>query len=243
MKKMIMVVLMAMMVLCGMASLVMAEEESAFSGTVEAGVATKYVDELSGTLIHDNPTARLYAELDHDSGFYAAVEAYKSLDEASYDEPSFYFGFGDDLVSWNWDIGYAYYSEYQMHAVYANIDFPKLGDWNLTPFLNVEAEFPDNAEAGEGGVLYRAGIKTAIEVFEQSIFLDASVAGHDGAWDTRTELLSSARITASTYISLIEEVVDFAPELSYQKRIGHKPEEGGMTDDEFFAGAKVIFYF
>lgn len=242
--KKVMVILVSMAILCGVTSVVLAgEEEGAFSGTVELGASMKYVDKLSGTLIHDDPTAWLYAELDHESGFYVAVEDYKKLDKSDYDDPSLYIGFGKDLVIWNWDIGYAYYSEYQMHAVYANIDFPKPGSFNLTPFLNVEAEFSDNSEAGDGGVLYRFGVKTAIEIFEQSVFLEASIAGHDGAWDTRPELVSSASITASTYISLIEEVVDLAPEMSYQKRIGHKPEDGGMTDDEFFAGAKLVFYF
>ena len=230
----------------------MAQEEGGermFSFGFETGAYSKYVDELSGYRILDEPVVTAFAEINHGSGAYLAVEGYKSLNGEDYDEVNLYVGFSSEAWGSLWEVGYAYYQEYELHGIYASTQLTRFEFWGFTPFVDVEVDIPDNDEAGDGGFLYRVGLLTSVPVFEQEIDLSFSVAGHDGAWGTRSELVSSAKIAASTTITLVEEVAEIVPEVSYQKRLGYAPagEEdesaGGMTNNEFWMGAKVVFYF
>lgn len=249
MKKMAMVVLMVMAtVFFSIPAMAQEESEQIFSFGLEAGAYTKYIDELSGYRTHNGSIAFILGIVSHSSGFYAAAEGYKNFGGDDYDEVNLYAARGWSAWGMEWDAGYAFYEKYELHGFYASAQFTDWEFFGFIPFADVEVDIPNSSEV-EGGVLYRIGLITSVPLMEQEIDLKISIAGHDGAWGTRSELVSSAKITASTTIILVEEVAEIIPEMNYQKSLGYAPageddeEAGGMTDDEFWAGVKVVFYF
>ena len=137
------------------------------------------------------------------------------------------------------DVSYAFYNMYDidntagdLHALILHLDLPEV--FFAKPYITLEEDFPVNREILEGGFMYRAGIKYNINLPKLPIDLDASFAGHDGACGKKPETISSVKLTVSSTLQLWK--VDVTPMVNFQKRLGYKVRDGGMTEDRIWYG-------
>jgi hypothetical protein len=106
-------------------------------------------------------------------------------------------------------------------AVYANIDFPEF--LGIIPFLYVESNTPIREDFGEGGVLWKTGIKKNLKITEQPIDLKLEVGGNDGIYGSAPMPVAFARGIISAEINLGKLKV--IPSLTIQKGFGGIAEE------------------
>jgi hypothetical protein len=107
-------------------------------------------------------------------------------------------------------------------AVYANIDFPEF--LGIIPFLYVESNTPIREEFGEGGILWKTGIKKNLKITEQQrIDLKLEVGGNDGIYGSAPMPVAFARGIVSAEINLGK--LKIVPSLTIQKGFGGIAEE------------------
>ncbi|MEA2088456.1 MAG: hypothetical protein U9O55_01270 [Patescibacteria group bacterium] len=90
--------------------------------------------------------------------------------------------------------------------------------------------------------MYRAGVKYNINLIRsQAINLNISIAGHDGACGKRSKTISSAKLAVSSTFKLWK--VDVTPIINFQKRLGYKVRDGGMTEYKIWHGINFFISF
>lgn len=117
-------------------------------------------------------------------------------------------------------------------AVYANIDFPEF--LGIIPFLYVESNTPIREEFGEGGVLWKTGIKKNLKITEQLIDLKLEVGGNDGIYGSDPMPVAFARGIVSTEINLGQ--LKIIPSLTLQKGFG-----GIAEGEKIIVGISIPF--
>lgn len=106
----------------------------------------------------------------------------------------------------------------------------------------MEKDIPVDKEILEGGLIYKAGIQYNIDFPKlTTINLNTSLSGHDGAYGKRSEIVSSAKLAISSTFKLWE--INITPEVNFQKRLGYKSRDGGMTEDKIWYGVNCSLPF
>lgn len=224
-----------------------AAEEPKFSVALDAAYYSHYVGEISGNVSHDNSVFQQSVTLTHNpSGIYALVwNSYspKGGVNSDYgDEVDYIIGFSKEIRGFTVDAGYAFYdlhkighTEGDLHALYLNVDAPEIH--SIVPYLKVEINLSTDKDILEGGVMYRAGIKHSIEIAKQTIDLDLSIAGNDGAYGYVPDLVSSGKLGISTTFRVWK--LEITPEINLQKVLGHTEEDGGIAGDKAWWGTSI----
>jgi hypothetical protein len=89
------------------------------------------------------------------------------------------------------------------------------------------------------GFAYRAGFNFSPL---NNLIVDVSAMGHDEYFGANPEIVSAVRAKIAYEIKM-GKYVGIAPEVNFQKRLGHTIEGGGLTQDEFWWGLTLKFYF
>lgn len=76
----------------------------------------------------------------------------------------------------------------------------------------------------------------------EDLTIDLSFAGHTELGGSRTELLSSTRLSVRYAINLGHNF-QLTPKINFQKRLGYTEEDGGLTRDEVWGGLGVSWTF
>ena len=234
MRKFAVVIASLMLLLCvGLAGA--EEKESAFSGSVDVSWYSQYMDEVSGATNFNKQILQQSLTLSHRTGPYLYLwNSYspKGGPNSDFgDEVDVSLGIAKEIGKWKIDGGYSYVNlqnlrntKGDLHAFYLYVDGPAI--FGITPFVMTEWDIPFDKDVLEGGFLYRVGVKSSVSVIDISL----SVGGHDGAYGLRPEIASSGRATLSTTISVWKLAI--TPKVSYQRRFGYAPEDGGMIEKE-----------
>lgn len=239
---------MAVVLTIGVSFVVQAAEKSV-DVTVDVALLTKYIGGLSGSTIFDEPVIQPLVAVTHKpTGLYAKGWASYSprggFDSDFGDEFDIYTGVKKTFAGFTFDFGVAYYntakfgsSKEDFYGIYLITDFPTFA--GITPYLWLEGDGPING--AEGGYLYRAGLRYGFEVCKLPLGIEASLAGHDGAYGTHPELVSSARLSIFGTVKVWK--IGITPLINFQKSLGHAVENGGMTKDEVWGGINLSYQF
>ncbi len=141
------------------------------------------------------------------------------------------------------DVGYAFYNCYDLsntkgdlHALSIRFDLPKIH--GIAPYALLEWDIPVDEEILDGGVVYKFGgmydLVLPNSIGSQIININLALTGHDGAYGTSPELISCGKLSLSTTFHVWK--VGITPEVNFQKRLGYKVRDGGMTSDEIWYG-------
>ena len=219
------------------------EKKAILTGTLEFGAYNKYVGVTSGATDYNHSVAQPAIGLSHEpTGIYVKLwDSYSPHGhQDSGDEVDYIIGITRDIKGFKVDFGYAYYdlamighSKGDLHAIYLNVDKPSV--LTITPFIPLERDIPVNKEVLDGGMLWRIGIKRDVDVFKQAFNLNLSVAGNDGAYGTRPELVSSARFTVATTVNIYGGLT-VTPSINFQKNLGYSVANGGLTQNKIYGG-------
>lgn len=167
------------------------------------------------------------------------------------DEQDYFLGYHFTLL--NTEINIVYYytvavpfedSVSDFHVLTLCLDFPAAFGANF--YLLLEQDIPVDKQVYEGGFLYQMGVKSAFTLPEslsgRGIDFDLSFAGHDGAYGAKKERVSSGALSISTTFQLSEKF-SITPRINFQKRLGKRLDEGGLTQDEFWGqlNLKILF--
>ncbi len=225
-------------------------EDSRFKATLDFGYFSHYIGGVNGMTLYDHSVFQQSLTLsDTLSGLY--IKLWSSYSPKG----GFNSDFGDEIDyiigiyrtfydgKLGIDMGYAFYNLYDvkntegdLHAIYLNVNLPEV--YKIKPYLSVEADIPEDKEIMEGGLIYQAGAKYDLNLPEslkgQKLNLNLSFGGHDGAYGTRPEIISFARIGIATVFKVWK--IDIIPVINFQKRLGYKVEEGGMAEDKVWYG-------
>lgn len=232
-----------------------AQAENNFSGSVDVGVFSDYVYSTSGQTLHDHSVIQPSLLVNYDPwNVYAMVWSSYSprggFDSDLGDEVDWVFGIVREYGGVTLDLSYAYLdlvkqweSEGDLHAVVLHMDFPAVYGFN--PYLKIEGNLPEDKDILDGGLMWRAGAsydlktdKVVPGVFgDNTITLDASLAGHDGAFGTEPEFVSSAKLSFFTTYNF--EKFSITPEINFQKQLDKNIDEGGMTEDKVWLGVTM----
>lgn len=227
------------------------EKEKILTGKLGFSFYNKYVGTTDGQVYFNKPVIQGSLLVSHEpSGIYAEIwKSYSpkdGLNSDAGDEIDFSIGIERELAGLAIDAGYSYYNLYNLkhssgdfHALYLNIDLPEI--YKVTPYVNLEVDIPTDKKILEGGFLYKAGLKYALKVFDHPIDLNLSFSGHDGAFGTEPELVSSGNLKISSTFAVLG--VDVTPEVNFQKRLGKKVEDGGLTQNIVWYGVIISYPF
>ncbi|MBU1102435.1 hypothetical protein KJ853_02150 [Patescibacteria group bacterium] len=225
--------------------------EKQFSADANLAFVSKYIGGMSGsTAFNDFAIQPSFTVTHNRTGIYGrAWTSYSpqgGYNSDSGDEVDWYLGARKEVSGFVLDAG-AFYCDVQkffniqgdLYGLYLNIDFPSFK--GLTPYLYLEGD--GSVKDAEGGYLYRAGLRYGFSPAPKlpSFGVDVSVAGHDGAYGSRPELVSSAR--ASLFSTIKWKGAGISPQINFQKRLGYSPEEGGLTNNEFWYGINFSYQF
>lgn len=141
------------------------------------------------------------------------------------------------------DAAYSFYNCYDLsntkgdlHALSIRFDFPNIR--KVSPYAFIEWDIPIDKEILDGGVMYKFGLMYDMTLPEslknQTIDIDLSIGGHDGAYGKNPEPASFGRLNLSTTFHIWK--VGITPEVNFQKRFGYKVRNGGMASDEIWYG-------
>lgn len=218
------------------------------SGVLDFGYYTQYVGSLSGSTIHNQSVFQQSASFYLSPlGLYFSVwDSYspKGSPNSDFgDEIDFTFGIKrcvkTRIGEFTFNGGYAYYDIYNLkdtktdaHGLFLVTEFPKV--LGLTPSLWIEEDFA--VHGGEKGFYYRLGLNRTQKILpiELPLNVNLSVAGHDAAFGKRAETVSSARLSISVPLKL--KRLTITPVANFQKRLGHYPRDGGVTEDRIWGG-------
>lgn len=222
------------------------KKEPVISGILVVDSSSSYVDKLSGEKLYKGfvvqPRVTVIAEK---IGAYLSVQATKvangkNFEESSANSVEYSVGVEKEVGILKIDGGYGFSdiknSEGDMHFLYVVAELPDAIE-NLTPYVMAEVDIPVKKEILEGGFLYRAGAKYAIKASKQEITFDLSLAGHDGAYGYRPQVLSFGRLTVSTILKAWG--LEVKPEINFQKRLGVSTKHGGIAEDRIWFGIQI----
>lgn len=242
MKKYLVSIVAGILVLCSFNNLF--AEEMKFSGSLDIGYFSHYVG-WPGTTVYDDSVFQqsIGATLDPLGLYVKAWSSYSpknGFNSDFGDEIDYIIGIYQKFGKIGVDVSYTFYNMYNMnnttgdlHALVLHIDSPEI--LFVKPYLTLENDIPVDKEILEGGFIYRAGVKYNINLPKSQIIdLNVSFSGHDGAFGKRTETVSSAKLAISSTFQLWK--VAITPTVNFQKRLGYKPRDGGMTEDKIWYG-------
>ena len=225
-----------------------------FHGTLEFGSFSQYVGGTSGATFFNKPVFQQSFELNTKPlGLY--VKVWNSVSPKGGwnsdfgDEIDYILGIRRSLgKGWDIDVGYAFYDLHKvgqikgdLHAVYGWLGFPKVLDL-VRPFLYMEQDIPTDKNILPGGLCYRLGVYATPEIWKrQPVYLELSVAGHDDAFGSTSEAISSTRFTVGIPLGIWKLV--FTPKINFQKRLGRPIDEGGLTKDKIWGGLSLSYSF
>jgi hypothetical protein len=148
------------------------------------------------------------------------------------------------------DVGYGYYDLHpqfrgrgDLHGLFGTISFPNK---YVEPYLTVEYDIPTVKRALEGGWFYRAGILKCFELRKNlNLVLDLSFGGNDGAFGAKPDFVSLLRGTAALEWQPFVVYKNFTLVATggYQKRVGHRTLEGGLSPDATIASLEAKWRF
>lgn len=229
------------------------ESKYKLTGEINAGFFSEYIGGLSGSTAFPHPVFQqsIKATLEP-LGFYAKIwNSYspKGGPNSDFgDEIDYFIGVQRKIGKFSLDVGYVYYDFYKLghhkgdlQALSLNVDFPDIK--GVTPYVNLERDF--TVRGGEGGHLYRTGVRHAFEIIgKQALGWEASIAGHDGAYGYKPELVSSARASLfTTFKPWKGKELGISPQLNFQKKLGHSQEGGGIAENKVWGGINVTYSF
>ena len=248
MKKIFSVMFFAVLIIFYCVTISVASEEPQFSVNMGIAYYSRYVSEINGNVVYDSPVSQQSVTLTHNSsGIYAEVwNSYSPKDGANSDfgdELDYSIGISKEVKGFTVDAGYAFYDLYKighvegdLHAIYLNVDALEIH--SVVPYIQVEIDFPTDEDILEGGVMYRVGVRRSIEIAKQPVDFDLSVAGNNGAYGYKPDLLSTGKLGISTTFNIWK--LEITPEVNLQKVIGHTEEDGGIAGDKvLWWGIKV----
>lgn len=161
------------------------------------------------------------------------------------DEIDFILGISSPVWKLEMDLSYSYYNCYDindtegdLHALVLVTDFPEI--YHLKPYLKLERDVPFDEDILPGGFIYRLGAEYDLQLGKIFSF-DVSLAGHDGAFGTKKETISSSRLSLSTVFNWGN--VEIVPSIDFQKCLGKDIEDGGMTEDKIWYGISISIPF
>jgi hypothetical protein len=203
-------------------------EDRPFIVTGKIGLYSSDVDEYSGEHISNSPVLKTEVTVTHSrSKIYLSAMTYVS--EKGVNEVDVLLGKSIEVGEATIDIGAGFYdigrlgnTEEDFLAMYIGIELPRIV-WGVIPFVYIESNTPLNNELSEGGVLWKAGVKKAIEIAEQPVEFKVEIGGNDGIYRTDPIPVTFAKGTASTEVSFYG--VRIIPTFAVQKGFGGIAEE------------------
>ena len=245
MKKASLVLAVLMMIAFFCSAVVMAEEvekkeEKMFSLSGEIAIFSQYVDRYTGEYISGGSTVQPSLTLIHNpTGLYVSALGYVS--EKGVDEVDLFLGKSTEFKGFTFDTGIGFYNLDRLRDIdndfisaYVGVDCPEV--IGIIPFVYIEGVTPLREEfGGEGGWLWKAGVKKSVEISSQPIELKAEVGGNDGIYGSDPMLVAFARGTVSTKINILG--LDLVPSIALQKGLGGIAE----TDVRVIAGFAIAF--
>jgi len=223
------------------------------TGALSGSYANAYIGCVPGSTAYDGSVYQGDLEIDfkiYETIFYLELwNSYSPHDGANKDwgdEIDYITGVKKKIGEFSFDLSYMYYNfanlkntEGDLHAIYLNMDFQEI--MGIIPYVTIEGDIPQDKDVLEGGMMYRAGMKYSPKFFGQPIDMDLSIGGHDGAYGTRKEIVSSVRGVLSTTVDF--KIINVTPQISYQKRVGYSVEHGGLTENKFWYGITMSIPF
>ena len=140
-------------------------------------------------------------------------------------------------------LGYGYYDLHpqfrgrgDLHGIFGTVLLPNK---YVEPYFSWECDVPTAKKALEGGWYYRAGITKCFQLRKNlGLVLDLSVGGNDGAFGTRVDFFSFTRASMSLQWEPWKNFV-VTPQIAYQMRLGHNPNQGGLCPDGITGGIEI----
>jgi hypothetical protein len=223
------------------------------TGTLSETYLNAYIGGTPGSIVYDHPVLQSDLEIDlaiKETVFYLELWHSYSPNGGENndwgDEIDYIAGIKKKIGEFSFDVNFSYFNFADMknmkgdlYSVNFNADFPKILE--VTPYLTIEGDIPKDKKILEGGVAYRIGTKYSPKLFGQPIDMDLSIGGHDGAYGTRKEIVSSVRGVLSSTFTF--KTVNITPQISYQKRVGYSVEHGGLTENKFWYGITMSIPF
>jgi len=232
-----------------------AQAEVKVSGSLDIAYYSDYIGAISGQNIYDHSVFQQSLLVNFaPANIYAMVWSSYSprggFDSDFGDEVDWVIGITRSYFGVDFDLSYTYYDLYDigdndgdLHGIFLVMDFPQI--ISLNPYLKIECDIPFDNEILDGGLTYRFGASYDLEFSEtfgsRIVTFDASIAGHDGAYGTEPELISSGKLAISTTFNLWK--VNVTPEVSLQERFDKNVENGGMTQSKVWYGIKCCLPF
>lgn len=250
MKKVSILMVVAVLLCVGLTSVVQAETK--ISGSLNVGYLSRYMGTNHGGMIFEDPAFQQSVAVSADPlGLYALLwfscSPNGGCNEDSGDEADYAAGIHRVYNGFDIDLSYAYLNLFKLgestgdlHAIVLRTDFPSVV--SVRPYLAIEGDIPRDKDVLEGGMTYRLGGRYSPEISGQAINLDLSVSGHDGIFGTDPEVLDSARISVSTTVTVWE--IGVSPEFNYQERLfGETVKDGGLSVSKAWGGVKATYPF
>jgi len=271
MKKTLMIVLVAAMVVfqsvCALAAeekvitFKVEEEKSVLAASVGFDAYSRYIGSVSGAEFYDGPVLQPSFTVSHNkTGIYANVwtsyapkEGYGA--DSGGNEVDLTFGIAKEFGTVSVDLYYSYYNIYELgkfeegdiHAVVAKVK------WSInemfTPYFMAEYDHIIGRSERDG-LAYRLGLKVKLH---KHVEVDLSGAGHTRMFGADREELSSGKVSLAFPFEFKE--LSITPEVNFQKRFGYESlgsdeevvpgneRHVGLTKDNFWFGLKLAYTF
>lgn len=261
MKRMFLVVLVAVMVTFSAVNIFAAEEkvvassveeDAGWTPTAEVTLVgrTGYVSQYAGSAGYKKPLFSQSVTIGADkdgNGFYAMAENFSSSEQEAR-ETDFYVGFYVEKLGLKIDGGYGYYwirehKAIDIHALYAEITFPS-SIWGIVPLIKVEYDFAQKASEGEdlNGLMYYASLKREFKIHERvTVTPEIGLGGNTGLYGLPADNVAYAREKLDVSFSIVEHL-KLRLTLQTQQNLGR--QEGIAKDtDRLFVSAAIVMTF
>lgn len=220
------------------------EHNSRFMGNPAGGTIYEHDVYQSSITITDKPTG-IYG------GVWWSVSPRGGTNDDFGDEIDYFLGIHRTVLEWfEIDAGYAYYNlqdikntEGDLHHLHLTMSLPTI--FKFSPYITAEKYIPEDKSILDGGFVHRFGVKYPVTLprflKKQVVDFDLSLGGHDGAFGTRPEKISSGKLSISSTFKLWK--VDVTPNINFQERFGYKEENGGLAEDKVWFGVGFSYKF
>jgi len=226
------------------------KESNRLIGEVSLDFYSRYVGNMAGGTIFNRPVVQGTVKFSLEPiGLYAKFWGSGNFGRDGGNhfgkEIDWIVGIARPVWKFKIDVAYGYYDLYpqfrsrgDLHALITMISLP---NQFVEPYFAIEWDMPVNRKILEGGVFYRIGVTKSISLRKNLALIgDLSLGGNDGPFGFRPDFLAFDRGGLSLCWSPWKSF-SVAPQIYYQKRLGHHPSNGGISRDVFWGGVSFNF--